>query len=374
MKHGLLLATLCAFAAPFLLASPSPTRAIPEADFLLLCDRMDAELPNQARWERFQKRYENLYGTDQAAFLADFHPIFKAAFGMTPEGRVEDVESVAVSITLPKTLTAFESLDQDQWPDDLGLYSFVENPKADLTGVNTAFAQLLAENPDSGAKLTQNGRWTALSPTDPAEAAGMPLIAWSPIARGFAFVLCKDYAAADRAANNSVVPAPGSLLAKAFKAPSAQGPWGRFVIRDLSELLDRYVTDPAERQEVMATMPFIFQTHGLIASLFYRADGTLQLEVKAITNSAAEALQARDMLITIKVMIRQGVVPQFYGTHYADLFSGIIDSARCKAEGNAATLTLSLTPDQAEALLDFIAVIQSAPTEEEAELPFDDYE
>lgn len=374
MKHGLLLATLCAFAAPLLLAAPSPTHAIPETDILLIGDRLNADIPNQARWERFQKRYENLYGTDQAAFLADFHPILKAAFGMTPEGRVEDVESVAVSITLPKTLTAFESLDQNQWPDDLGLYSFVENPKADLTGVNTAFAQLLAENPDSGAKLTQNGRWTALSPTDPAEAAGMPLIAWSPIARGFAFVLCKDYAAADRAANNSVVPAPGSLLAKAFKAPSAQGPWGRFVIRDLSDLLDRYVTDPAERQEVMATMPFIFQTHGLIASLFYRADGTLQLEVKAITNSAAEALQARDMLVTIKVMIRQGVVPQFYGTPYADLFSGIIDSARCEAEGNAATLTLSLTPDQAEALLDFIAVIQSAPTEEEAELPFDDYE
>lgn len=374
MKRCLILSTVCALAAPLLLAAPSPTHAIPGTDLLFVADRLDADIPDQARWDAIEEKYADLFDANLDDVPDDLLPLLKAAFGMTPDGEIKDVKSWTVSVTLPNTLEAFAQLDQDKWPDRLGLYCFIENPRVDLTGVNAAIEKLVTGRPDSGARLTHKGRWTALTPLDPLEAAGMPLIAWCPIDRGFAVTLCKDYAAADRAANNSVVPAPGSLLAKAFKAPSAQGPWGRFVIRDLSDLLDRYVTDPAERQEVMATMPFIFQTHGLIASLFYRADGTLQLEVKAITNSAAEALQARDMLITFKVMLRQGIVPQFYGTPYADLFSGIIDSARCEAEGNAATLTLSLTPDQAEALLDFIAVIQSAPTEEEAELPFDDYE
>ncbi len=359
MKHGLLLTAFCAFAASLLLASPSPTRTIPETDILLIGDRMDADIPNQARWERLQETYQSLFDDGHASIPAELHPILKAAFGMTPEGRVEDVESVAVSITLPKTLTVFESLDQNQWPDDLGLYCFVENPKADLTGVNTAFAQLLAENPDSGAKLTQNGRWTALSPTDPAEAAGMPLIAWGPIARGFAFVLCKDYAKADQAVNNAIAPAPGTPLAEAFKAPSAQGPWGCFVIRDLSELLDRYVTDPEDRREMMESLPALFLVHGLSITTFYRADGTLQLEIAANTNSAAEALQTRDQLIMLKVLLRQIIVPLFYDMPHADLFAELFDSARCEAKGNVATLTVTVTPEQAEALLEAYAAFQS---------------
>lgn len=374
MKNRLLLTTLCAFAAPLLLASPSPTRAVPETDLLILGDRLNTDIPNQARWESVQAKYESLFGVEQAPIPAEFRPLLKAALGMTPDGKIKDVQSLVISITLPKTLEAFDLLDQDQWPDNLGIYCFVEYPEVNLTGVNASINQLLADNPDSGAKLTQNGRWTALTPTDPLEAAGMPLIAWSPIDRGFAVVLCKNYADANRVAGNQTAPATGSTLADAFKAPSAQGPWGRVVIRDLSGLLDRYLTDPMERQEIMEIMPFILQMHGVVASLFYREDGTLQLAITTTTNSAAEALQAHDMLITLKVMIRQGIVPQFYGTPYADLFAGIIDSARCEAEGNAATLTLSLTPDQAEALLDFAAAIQAAPPAEDDEIPFEVYE
>ena len=228
-----------------------------------------------------------------------------------------------------------------------------------LTNVNTSISRLLAENPDSGAKLTQNGSWTALSPTDPAEAAGMPLIAWSPIDRGFAAVFCKDYAKADQAVNNAIAPAPGSPLAGAFKAPSAQGPWGRFVIRDLSELLDRYVTDPEDRREMMETLPSLFQVHGLSVTTFYRADGTLQLEIAANTNSAAEALQTRDQLIMLKVLLRQIIVPLFYDMPHADLFAELFDSARCEAKGNVATLTVTVTPEQAEALLEAYAAFQS---------------
>lgn len=372
MKNRLLLTTLCAFAAPLLLASPSPTRAVPETDLLILGDRLNTDIPNQARWESVQAKYESLFGVEQAPIPAEFRPLLKAALGMTPDGKIEDVQSLAVSMTLPKTVEAFDMLDQDQWPDNLGIYCFVEYPEVNLTGVNASINQLLADNPDSGAKLTQNGRWTALTPLDPLEAAGMPLIAWCPIDRGFAVTLCKDYDSAEQAVGNRVAPAPKTPLAEAFKAPSAQGPWGRIVVRDVADLLDRYVTDPVGRQEIMEFMPCLFQVRSLIVTVFYRQDGTFRLYVEAVTDSADGAMQTRDMLITFKVMLRQGIVPQFYGTPYADLFAELIDSATCEVKGNVAVLALSLTPDQAEAILDFYAAQEALSADETPAEPLSD--
>lgn len=355
--------------------NPNPAWAVPGTDILIVADRLTQEVPNQAAWEALQKKYQALAETaGVASFPEELQPLLKAAFGMTPEGEMPTLRHVTCAMTLPKTVTAFSLFDQDQWPEDLGLYCFVGYPEANLDEVNKAVEKLLADNPGEGLNLEKNGQWSVLASADPEDAKADPFCGWKSIAGGYTLILCDTQATADRAVDNTEVPAADSPLAKAFQAPSEAGPWTKIVVRDIAELMNRYITSPTDRQEVMLNAPFLFQTHALTFTGCYNSDGNIQLTVEANTDSEETAMLMRDQFIAIKVMAHQMIVPQFTGTPYAEPFAQLADSVTCEAKGSVATLTVTVTPAQAEALVDLCVSYQGALANGPSGDPFADDE
>ena len=341
--------------------NPNPAWAVPGTEILIVADRLNQDVPNKAAWEALQKKYQALAETaGVASFPEELQPLLKAAFGMTPEGEMPTLRHVTCAMTLPKTVTAFSLFDQDQWPEDLGLYCFVGYPEANLDEVNKAVEKLLADNPGEGLNLEKNGQWSVLASADPEDAKAVPFCGWKSIAGGYTLILCDTQATADRAVDNTEVPAADSPLAKAFQAPSEAGPWTKIVVRDIAELMNRYITSPTDRQEVMLNVPFLFQMHAISLTTCYNPDGNMQLTLEANTESEETAVLMRDQFIALKVMARQMIVPQFTGTPYAEPFAQLADSVTCEATGTTATLTLTVTPAQAEALVDLCVSYQGA--------------
>ena len=355
--------------------NPNPAWAVPGTEVLMVADRLNQEVPNQAAWEALQKKYQALAETaGVASFPEELQPLLKATFGMTPEGEMPTLRHVTCAMTLPKTVTAFSLFDQDQWPEDLGLYCFVGYPEANLDEVNKAVEKLLADNPGEGLNLEKNGQWSVLASADPEDAKADPFCGWKSIAGGYTLILCDTQATADRAVDNTEVPAADSPLAKAFQAPSEAGPWTKIVVRDIAELMNRYITSPTDRQKVMLNVPFLFQMHAISLTTCYNPDGNMQLTLEANTESEETAVLMRDQFIALKVMARQMIVPQFTGTPYAEPFAQLADSVTCEATGTAATLTLTVTPAQAEALVDLCVAYQGALANGPSGDPFADDE
>ena len=143
---------------------------------------------------------------------------------------------------------------------------------------------------------------------------------------------------------------------------------------DFAELMNRYITSPTDRQKVMLNVPFLFQMHAISLTTCYNPDGNMQLTLEANTESEETAVLMRDQFIALKVMARQMIVPQFTGTPYAEPFAQLADSVTCEATGTAATLTLTVTPAQAEALVDLCVAYQGALANGPSGDPFADDE
>ncbi len=354
--------------------NPNPAWAVPGTEILIVADRLNQDVPNKAAWEALQKKTQALVETSGITIPEELQPLLKATLGMTPEGKTPNLRHMTCAVTLPKTATAFSLFDQDQWPEDLGLYCFVGYPEANLDEANTAVEKLIADNPGEGLKLEKNGQWSVLASADPETAKADPFCGWKSIAGGYTFIVCDTQATADRAADNTETPAADSALTKAFQAPTETGPWAKIVIRDIADLMNRYITSPTDRQEVMLNAPFLFQIHAISLTTCYNPDGNMQLTLEANTESEETAVLMRDQFIALKVMARQMIVPQFTGTPYAEPFAQLADSVTCEATGTAATLTLTVTPAQAEALVDLCVAYQGALANGPSGDPFADDE
>lgn len=354
--------------------SPNPAWAVPGTEVLMVADRLNQEVPNQAAWETLQKKYQALVETSGATTPEELQPLLKAAFGMTPGGKTTSLRHMTYAVTLPKTVTAFSLFDQDQWPADLGLYCFIGNPEANLDEANKAVEKLIADNLSNEIKLEKDGQWTVLTSVDPESAGADPFVGWKSIEGGFTFVVSDTQATADRAVGNTEAPAADSPLAKAFQAPSEAGPWCKLIVRDVADLMNRYVTSPTDRQEVMLNVPFLFQMHAISLTTCYNPDGNMQLTLEANTESEETAVLMRDQFIALKMMARQMMVTQSAGAPYAEPFSQLADSVTCEATGTAATLTLTVTPAQAEALVDLCVAYQGALANGPSGDPFADDE
>ena len=372
MKRPLTLLALCALTAPLALAAPNPAWAIPDTEILLVADRMNQEAPNQQAWDAPQKKWMAAVKDSGGAVPEAYQLLLEAAFGMTPEGEVPDLRAMVFAVTLPQSAEAFSSFTQDVWPKELGVYYFIEHPKVDQAAADALCELAIKDKLNGQAVLKRDGAWSTLVPTDPTEAEGMPLIAWRTIAQGAAFAVCDARATADRAVDNTVVPAAGSPLAEAFRAPAAKGPWSRIVVRDVAGLAKRYVSTPEGLQQLRLKAPLLLQVRTLTVTACYRPDGTKQLTVEAATDSPTDAALVRDQLTMFKVLARQMIVPQFYGTPNADLFAAFIDGAVCEAKGNAATLTVTLTPTQAEAFIDLLIANRAILVGDASGDPFED--
>ena len=372
MKRTLALFALSALAAPLALAAPNPAWAIPGTEILVVGDRLNQEPLNQQPWDAPQKKWMAAAKDAGGAVPEAYQPLLKAAFGMTPEGEVPDLRAVVCAVTLPQSAEAFTAFTQDIWPKELGFYYFIEHPKVDQAAADALCELAIKDKLNGQGVLKRDGAWSTLVPTDPTEAEGMPLIAWRTIAQGAALAVCDARATADRAVDNTVVPAAGSPLAEAFRAPSAKGPWWRIVVRDVAGLAKRYVSTPEGLQQLRLKAPLLLQVRTLTVTACYRPDGTQQLTVEAATDSPTDAALVRDQLTMFKVLARQMIVPKFYGTPNADLFAAFIDGAVCEAKGNAATLTVTLTPTQAEAFIDLLIANQAALVGDASGDPFED--
>mgnify|MGYP001777075240 CR=1 FL=1 len=350
--------------------NPNPAWAVPGTEILIVEDRLNQDVPNKAAWEALQKKTQALVETSGITIPEELQPLLKATLGMTPEGEMPALRHMTCAVTLPDSSEAF-NVTGNACPEGLGIYCFVGYPEANIGEANKAIEKLIADNPWCEVKVGKDGDWNKLESTDSVE---RPFIGWRAINGGYTVSFCETKEVADRATNNTEKPAADSALAKAFQAPTETGPWAKIVIRDVADLMNRYITSPTDRQEVMLNAPFLFQMHALTFTGCYNSDGNIQLTVEANTDSEETAMLMRDQFIAIKVMAHQMIVPQFTGTPYAEPFAQLADSVTCEATGTTATLTLTVTPAQAEALVDLCVSYQGALANGPSGDPFADDE
>lgn len=336
----------------------------------MVADRLNQEVPNQAAWETLQKKTQALVETSGITIPEELQPLLKATLGMTPEGEMPALRHMTCAVTLPNSSEAF-NVTGNACPEGLGIYCFVGYPEANIGEANKAIEKLIADNPWCEVKVGKDGDWNKLESTDSVE---RPFIGWRAINGGYTVSFCETKEVADRATNNTEKPAADSALAKAFQAPTEAGPWSKIVVRDVADLLNRYITSPTDRQEVMLNVPFLFQMHAISLTTCYNPDGNMQLTLEANTESEETAVLMRDQLIALKMMARQMMVTQSAGAPDAEPFITLIDSVACEAKGSVATLTVTVTPAQAEALLDLCVATQSALASGPSGDPFADDE
>lgn len=352
--------------------NPNPAWAVPGTEILIVADRLNQDVPNKAAWDAVQEKYLALLG-DSADLKVpeELQPLLKAALGMTPDGKMHDLRHMTCAVTLPDSSEAF-NVTGDECPEGLGVYCFVGYPEANIDEANKAIEKLIADNPWSDLKLGKDGDWDTLESTDPDDSS--VFIGWRSINGGYTVSLCKSKEVADRATGNTEPPATDSALAKAFQAPADSGPWCKIVIRDVADLLNRYVTSPMERQNIMTQMPVLYKVHAVTYTFNYLSDGKVQISVEANTDSASDAEQLRDMAIAFKTLAHQTIMSEFYGTPYADQFSELVESVTCETKGNVASLTLTVSPEQAGTFLELAAATQSALANGPSGDPFEDEE
>ena len=350
--------------------NPNPAWAVPGTEVLMVADRLNQEVPNQAAWEALQKKTQALVETSGITIPEELQPLLKAALGMTPEGEMPNLRHMTCAVTLPDSSEAF-NVTGNACPEGLGIYCFVGYPEANIGEANKAIEKLIADNPWCEVKVGKDGDWNKLESTDSVE---RPFIGWRAINGGYTVSFCETKEVADRATNNTEKPAADSALAKAFQAPTETGPWAKIVIRDIADLMNRYITSPTDRQEVMLNAPFLFQIHAITLTTCYNPDGNMQVTIEANTDSEEIAGLIRDQPIAIKMMARQMMVTQSAGAPDAEPFITLIDSVACEAKGSVATLTVTVTPAQAEALLDLCVATQSALASGPSGDPFADDE
>lgn len=356
MKKSLLFAALFALTAP-LAAQPALGRVPADAD--LVCVSVsdpDLDAAIQKAWQpsfdkvgltrdEQQKAREELFGK-----CPQLEPFLKAAFGYNDDFTVSSATGCLVSAKLP----TFEG--ETKTPRDYWMYLFVDNPKADLPAMEKLAREGIAEHFSDKVRLEKVGDWCVLKPVG--EWPEAPFIGWRGVEGGWVFALAETQAKADDflAGKVSTLQA-GDKLAEVFKAPAQNAIWCSTVINGIPGLLERYLAnEPEARQQLLLSANWLFKLN----AIRYDCSATAERYAIALALEATDAESAallRDQLVTFKVMLSQMIIPMALQKPNAAL-ANLVGSAEVTLNGNAATATLSISPDQFAAVLAEIKALQ----------------
>lgn len=357
MKKSLLFAALFALTAP-LAAQPALGRVPADADLVCVSvsdPALDAAI--QKAWQpsfdkvgltkdEQQKAREELFGK-----CPQLEPFLKAAFGYNDDFTVSSATGCLVSAKLP----TFEG--ETKTPRDYWMYLFVDNPKADLPAMEKLAREGIAEHFSDKVRLEKVGDWCVLKPMGNG-LDDLPFLGWRGVEGGWVVAIAETQAKADAfLTGKTPTLQAGDKLAEAFKAPAQDAYRSSVIVKDVSGLIERYLADePDARQQLMMAANWLFKTSALRYDFLTTADRcTFALTLEAPDAETAALL--RDQLVTFKVMLGQMIIPM--ALQKADsAFAKLIGATEVTLTGNAATATLSISPDQFAAALAEIKAFQ----------------
>ncbi|MGN0857451.1 MAG: hypothetical protein ACI4QJ_08625 [Candidatus Spyradenecus sp.] len=298
-----------------------------------------------------------------AAEEPEIYAVVKALTGLSEDGKQMTLKSLAMGVTLPPTA---------EQEDNFKVVLILENPAFKMEAFDAAVKVLLdkkQEGQESKLNLVKQGDWSLLQDAEEGKQAEA-VLCYKPCAQGVVFVLAKTVAEAEqwlagaKLAANAPVAAPFAVV----KKPSDCA----YALKDVAELLNRYMTDAEMRKQVELQAPWLFKTHRVMLS------GSLEgvngvAKVAAATDSAEVAGQLKSALDMYRMMAAQMILPAVFQKPDAALSTWLTKSVTVEATGSEVQLKAVFEPKAVAVIVKECLELQAKQGQEVDSL-FDDEE
>lgn len=293
----------------------------------------------------------------------EIYALTKALTGYSEDGKRMTLASITLGVTFPKTVAAFEEFE------GLRVVAIFENPTFKIEAFDQAVQALIKAKGDQDKKVSvvKVGDWRQLK-----EESGEDEFAfcYKPCAQGLMMVLAKTVAEAEQwlAGAKLAADAPAATPFAVVKKPSDSA----YAVKDLAELLNRYVPDEETRKQVELQAPWLFKTHRVLLS------GSLEgvngvAKIAAATDSAEVAGQLKNALEMYRMMAAQMILPAVFQKPDAALCTWLMKSVTLETVGAEAQLKAVFEPKAVAAIAKECLELQ-AKQGQDVESLFDDDE
>ncbi len=252
----------------------------------------------------------------------EIYAAVKALMGFSEDGKQMALKSIAFGANFPKT-------DTEADREKVHLMAIFENPTFQIEAFDQALQALIKAKGDQDKKVSvvKVGEWRQLK-----EESGEDEFAfcYKPCAQGLMMVLAKTVAEAEQwlAGAKLAADAPAAAPFAVVKKPADCA----YALKDVAELLNRYVTDPEIRKQMELQAPWSFKTHRVMFS------GSLEgvngvAKVAAATDSAEVAGQLKNALEMYRMMAAQMILPAVFQKPDAALCTWLTKSVTLETVG-----------------------------------------
>lgn len=369
------LMSVCAAAVCAALAFANPKAEWLPADVEFTCAAMFEQQENTALTAAWREALTGLHpALDQvfaeqedmkklAAEEPEIFAVIQALTGLSEDGKQMTLKSLAMGVTLP--------LSEEQM-ENAKVVLILENPAFKMEAFDAVVKVLLdkkQEGQESKAEVVKQGDWSLLQDAEEGK-QGDAVLCYKPCAQGVVFVLAKELAlveawlAGPKLAADAPVAAPFAVV----KKPSDCA----YAVKDVAELLNRYMTDAETRKQVELQAPWLFKTHRVMIS------GSLEgvngvAKVAATTDSAEVAGQLKSALDMYRMMAAQMILPAVFQKPDAALSTWLMKSVTLEAVGAEVQLKAVFEPKTVNAIAKEFLELQAKQGQEVDSL-FDDEE
>lgn len=353
------LASLTAFAAP------NPKWVPASSDLVLTADGLNVTNPEAEKvWKDGLEKLGISTGNslesikEIEAEVPGFENLLKVAFGLSDDLMTTTTKSITLACTIVKEKNS-DDLDKSS------LVFVLENPKADLNALEAAIRKVLESKPDEDILLAREGEWLTLKQKDDDD----NLIAICKVEEGYLTTIQPTLqdAEAIRTGKTPAIDAKNPLMA-AF-TPRATGVDRKvaFLMKDLSNLINRLATPEAIAQ-IQMQQPTLLKTQTVTFDGETRGTKT-DLKLNFKTEDVATAQQMMESLLGYK-MLAQMMGAGIFNTPDAKTLA-FISSIACKADGENATLSFSITPEVFFPIIEEIQELQKQAEQDDPDVKID---
>ncbi|MGN0886989.1 MAG: hypothetical protein ACI4RT_08340 [Candidatus Spyradenecus sp.] len=290
----------------------------------------------------------------------EIYATVKALTGCSEDGKQMALKSIAFGANFPKT-------DAEADREKVHLMAIFENPTFQIEAFDQAVQALLKAKGDQDKKVSvvKVGEWRQLKAESGEDDFAF---CYKPCAQGLMMVLAKTVAEAEQwlAGAKLAADAPAAAPFAVVKKPSDCA----YALKDVAELLNRYVTDAETRKQVELQAPWLFKTHRVMVS------GSLEgvngvAKLAAATDSAEVAGQLKSTLEMYRMMAAQMILPAAFQKPDAALSTWLLKSVTLEAVGAEMQLKAVFEPKAVATIVKECLELQEKRTQEMGAL-FDD--
>lgn len=290
----------------------------------------------------------------------EIYAAVKALTGCSEDGKQMTLESIAFGANFPKADTEVER-------EKVHLMAIFENPTFQIEVFDQALQALIKAKGDQDKKVSvvKVGEWRQLKEEGSEDEFAF---CYKPCAQGLMMVLAKTVAEAEQwlAGAKLTADAPAAAPFAVVKKPADCA----YALKDMAELLNRYVTDPEIRKQVELQAPWIFKTHRVMLSGSLEG-GSGVAKIAAATDSAEVAGQLKNSLEMYRMMAAQMILPAVFQKPDAALCTWLTKSVTVETVGAEAQLKVVFEPKAVAAIAKECLELQ-AKQEQDVEALFGD--